>query len=238
MNRELMTLVATLGLTAAATASPVGVYINDDFSTTLNTTIWSNYSSPATAVTVANSKLNGANNPTGDWVFANSPNAVHPDAGQTVVLSSSSMELGGYPVSDNWGLTDNGSNSINLRQFRTGLNPSDYYVGVQISTSLGVQYLTLSTQTYQITGGWDISWTPTQVKITNTILGTVFDSTVQTLDGSSNAWVLPTANMTPMVKAYYGGFWFDNMKLEVIPEPASALLLGLALAGLWGRKRR
>ena len=36
-----MTLAATVGLTLAANASPVGVYINDDFrGTTLNPAVW------------------------------------------------------------------------------------------------------------------------------------------------------------------------------------------------------
>ncbi len=242
MKRELMPLVAALGLTAAATASPVGVYINDDFpGTTLNATTWSNYSSPATAVTVADGTLTGgyAGGDNGAWVFANSPYAVHPEAGQTVVLSSTNLTFGAWASNNWWGLGVGGNTTgICLRQLEAS------NVRVEITGSSGQQNLYLSAPsgylTTQFVGAWSISWSPTQVKIVSANLGTVFDSTVQTLDGAGNPWNLPTAELVPVAKAYYSGFTFDNMTLEVtqIPEPASALLLGLALAGLGARKRR
>lgn len=241
MKRELMTLVTALGLTTAATASPVGVYINDDFpGTTLNATTWSNYSSPSTALTVAGGTLTGAGTGSPAWVYANSAYAVHPDAGQTVVLSSTNLSFGAYAQNNWWGLGVGGNTSgVCLRQGGSSGSPW-LEVRVEITGGSGQQNLDLAVSTDAITGAWSISWSPTQVKIISTSLGTVFDSTVQTTDSAGHAWSLPTADLVPVAKSYSSGFAFDNMKLEVtqIPEPASALLLGLALAGLWGRKRR
>ena len=236
MKRELMPFVAALGLTAAATASPVGVYINDDFPGTTLSATWQNYSAGTGTVTVADSKMTGTA-PGGDrsWVLAQNAYAVHPDLGQTVVLSSSNMELGGWCPDTMWGLTDSLGNDISLRLYGT------YYAEMVINhggTSQSLDLVNPQYLTYQVTGAWSISWSPTQVKLISANLGTVFDSTVQTTDRNNVAWTLPTASLAPMARTYYSSFSFDNMKLEVIPEPASVLLLGLALAGLWGRKQQ
>ncbi len=249
MKRELMPLAATVGLTLAAAASPVGVYFNDDFSgTSLNSTIWTNYTSTSGDAYVAMGKKTdkyGAISDAAGWVTGHGWNyndkvianyAVSPTAGQTVILSSTSLQFTGWAQYNWWGLTsgDSKTDGIFLRQ------NSGNVVQAEIHKDGAVQYLTLSHSTDLITLGWNISWTPTQVKITSGTWGTIFDSRVQTLDNNGNPWNLPTANLAPTFESFYGNTSFDDMKLEVtaVPEPAMVSLTLLGAAALSLRRRR
>jgi len=250
MKRELTTLAAMLGLTLAASASPVGVYFNDDFTgTSLNTTIWTDYTdytSPGHDAYVAMGKKTDKYSAISDvagWVTGHGWNynakvianyAVSPTTGETVILSSTDLQFSGWAQYNWWGLTsgDSKTDGIFLRQ------NSGNIVQAEIHKNGATQYLTLSHPTDLLTLGWNISWTPTRVKITSDIWGTIFDSAVQTLDNDGKPWNLPTANLAPTFESFYGNMSFDTMKLEVVPEPAvaSLLLLGGAAFGL--RRRR
>jgi hypothetical protein len=222
--------VGLLGLTAASDASPIGVYVNDDFTTaTVDPAEWITGGSGSVVGAVDGSILVI----TADaWIW--SIDKVAPDAGQTVSAKADDL----YTWEWNWGvetwglLSEDENDSIYLRQTRLGA--AGAYI--QIMKDGVTHERKLANEGTNISGDYEIQWTPGRVVLLRNG-GVMFDTDVDA--PSSGSWEIPTDTMGLYAESSLNEnhLEFGAMSLEVIPEPATMLLLGAGGLGLIRRKR-
>ena len=217
-------------------ASPVGVYVNDDFSSpTLDSAVWTTHDYGGSYSTAS-----GELKLTANYAVSSVP-MVSPDAGQTVIASLTNLWTDQWNLSQRWGIQNaDATNSLLLFQDRVFGTQG---IRMRITKDGVMQETMLSTS--QIAGMYAIEWTQSSVILRNSTNGgadwtTLFDSTVNTPD-AGGTWDIPTVNMGIYAEAWLNSneLYMDGAKLEVIPEPATLCLLGLGavFAGVRRNKR-
>ncbi len=224
-----MSVLMVLSLVAVASASPVGIYFDDDFSgTALNPSTWNTYTVGGASVTVSNSNVYVA--ASSNMAQLTSVASVAPGTGQTVTLTGTNVGL-----SDAWpneGMSWGFSGGPNLYWTKYG-QPGGWTYGA---------YLDMGGKSRWLWGYGSSSWSSIKFdwsadKVTVYQNGSlVFDSSDLTnyapYEGGS--WTIPTSASNVQASTYVNGltFSFDRLKLEVVPEPATIGLLGLGILGL------
>lgn len=224
MKHALAAVILTMGLTATVAASPVGVYIDDNFNgTALNLGEWT--PSNTSYVTVSDSYVHVMANH-GD-VQLTSVDTVKPDAGQAVVVTFTNLTF-----SLDWG-----------QHYVQGFSGINYqcgqYAGGGVAVIGGKSYqISTALPIATVLSSFAITWSPD--KVTMNIGGTtVFDSSVNA-PAQGGAWAIPTTPQGVLVETYINDLTIsaDNIKMEVIPEPASLALLGATGLLVVARRRR
>lgn len=232
MKRELMTLAATVGLTLAANASPVGVYINDDFAT-LDTAVWNTaYTTGTIYVESSYVYVKAASSET----CLSSKTALTPNS-ESQYVKATATNLGfndQWPSDIMFGLSSNPGGAGEEAYLRIGKD-----VGWAVNAYVNGQH-------YAIQGlpgpssiaDFAIIWTPTKVQFMNG--NTVwFDTSVNAPIGGGS-WTIPSTAMKVYANTYVNSLTVsaDAIKYEVVPEPAMASLLLLGAATFALRRRR
>ena len=157
---------------------------------------------------------------------------VSPDLGKTVIVSGPGVWCSNWTSNNSWGLSDaTGNNRISLSE------SSNWYVSI---TTSGVTQSCFVVDGASMNYSWTINWSPTGVVISKTVGVTstvMFDSAVNA-PNFGTTWNIPTVNMGIIAEAGSGNYlFFDGLKMEVVPEPASLALLGAAGLLLLRRRR-
>lgn len=226
-----LTSILILVLANLAMASPVGVYVNDTFSGgSLDTNVWNSYVGAGASVTVAggNLTLTSPGN-WSDYSGVNSKATVKPDAGQTVILASTGMTTPDWSIGAYWGLEGDANNSILIYRDNTGQGNSSTVLNVKVN---GTNQATTLMASNTMNGAFTILWSQGGVAVEHNG-SLLFDSAV-----SAPYWALPgTAMRADFMSWGNSTLTISDATLEVVPEPATMLLLGLGgLAFLRRRK--
>ncbi len=216
-------------LTAVAWASPIGVYIDDDFAgSALDTNVWN--VNNASYITVADSKLTLVS--PGNWSSsANvwSKDTVAPEAGQTVIMTITGMETDEWASTPYCGLVGSGDNKIQLLRGDAG---NGWGVYIDLGNENGT-YRTKILDQSQMTGLYVISWSQGYVAITRNG-DEVFNSN---WDGASDN--VPSAELRADFLSWGSArLAAGAAKLEVVPEPATMSLLAIGGLGVLIRRKR
>lgn len=103
------------------------------------------------------------------------------------------------------------------------------------------QFLTIENSSFWENGTeWWLYWKTDQILIISDGGYVLFDSVIHTLDSYGEAWDIPTVPMHVQAEVGgNGGLSFDDIELSgnIIPEPATILMLGLG-AVMLGKRRR
>jgi len=227
--KNTLTGILVLILAGAAWASPIGVYVDDDFTgSSLDTNEWN--VNNTSFITVADSKLTLVS--PGNWsdcAHVWSKDAVLPDAGQTVILTATGMETDQWAATPYWGLVGSGNNKIQLLRGDAG---DGWGVYVDIGNDSGTYRAKILAQ-HQMTEKFEIIWSPGLVVVERN------DEVVFSTSIWGGAGNIPTATLSADFLSWGGArLAADTTKLEVVPEPATLSLL--AAGGLLAvlRKRR
>jgi hypothetical protein len=241
MKKVLFVSMVLLVFSAISNAT---VIFYDDFEDgVLNTSIWTNNSGGSGIVSESGGQLklqaNGGYYSNRGGVVSKS--AATLQAGQKVVWSSTFMESMEWAAENYWGLCDAptnwGNNVIRLgtpdaagRQLRIDMRKNG---GPQ-------QTLVIWQYPQYIENGWTLEWSENRVVVTSAVWGVIFDSADPAKNGGIS-WNIPDVgkSMYFFAEAQLHSNWitFNDMKLEVIPEPATIVMLGLSSLGLFARKR-
>ena len=234
MKRELMTLAATLGLTLAATASPVGVYIDDGFNgAALDTAVWdTSYTAGTVYVQDSYVQIQADHSTT----YMSSKTALTPGS-EDYYVKATATNLGfsnAWPSDIMFGLSSNPNGA-----------GEDAYLRIGKDVGSGVM-AEINGKTYKIQGlpgptsiaEFSIVWTPTKVQFWNG--STLWFDTSTTTPIQGGSWDIPDAGMKVFGLAYTNTLTVsaDAIKYEVVPEPAMASLLLLGAAAFGLRRRR
>lgn len=234
MKRELMTLAATVGLTLAATASPTGVYINDDFTgSSLNTAVWDASYTTGT-VYVQNSYVN-----------VQAANSTASLSSKTTLTPNSEAQFVKLTAT-NLGFSNAWPNDI---QFGLSANPGptsdEAFLRIAMAKENSV-LASINGKTYKIQGlpgpisiaEFSIVWTPTKVQFWNG--STLWFDTSTTTPIQGGSWDIPDVEMKAFGLTYANAETVsaDAIKYEVVPEPAMASLALLGAAAFGLRRRR
>jgi len=218
-----------LFLAAVAWASPVGVYIDDDFAgSALDTNVW-NVNDPS-YISVSDSKLTLVS--PGNWsncANVGSKVTVAPEAGQTVIMTVTGMESDEWSATPYCGLVGSGDNKIQLLRGDAG---NGWGVYIDLGNENGT-YRTKILDQSQMTGTYVISWSLDYVAIMRNG-DEVFNSD---WEGASDN--IPSVALRADFLSWGGArLAADSAKLEVVPEPAtmSLLVLGGLVAVLRSRR--
>jgi hypothetical protein len=222
-----------LGCVCLASASPVGVYYTEDFSgTTLNADLWN-----ATNVTMGKRLTdkwgNTAMEPGYVMLDGWDPGAeligivkVHPEVGQTVVLSVSDIVADAWPAGTGWGF-----DGIRVAMGNWSWNSDanvDIEIGSQKKSNVHTNELMLM--------DWTINWSPDRITVVSGTWGTIFDTATMAPD-AGGSWVIPTTDQGFYAYNYYqGAMSLSGVKLEVVPEPVTLVMLAVGSFGLIRRR--
>lgn len=237
MNRSLTAATLALSLAAAVNASPVGVYINDDFAT-LDTAVWDTTYHTETGgnVYAAGSYVNVKAG--SGWTSSLASKTALTPASEDYYVKMTTTMLGyndPYGYDDLFGLSSNPG----------GAGQDAYLRMVKYSSSNRGLYAYVNNQTYKLAElgtynnfDFTIIWTPSYVQfLKNDVLW--FDTRTTTpIEGGS--WTIPAIAMKAYAITYNNSETIsaDRIKFEVVPEPAMASLAMLGAAAFGLRRRR
>jgi len=222
-----------LGMVCLANASPVGVYYDESFDgSSLNADLWSGNAVIGKRLTdkFGNTAMESGYVFVDGWDYAGELIGnvkVHPEAGQTVVLSVSQLQADAWPAYLGWGLEGIQVLSGNWSEGHDGY--ADIKIGDQMRSNVHDNNL--------MTLDWTLTWAPDRITVVSAVWGTIFDTATMTPDGGGS-WNIPTADKGFYAYNFYqGSISFGGIKMEVIPEPMTLVMLALGGFGLIGRKR-
>lgn len=225
-----------LAVAGWVSASPIGVYVDDSFdAATLDSANWTTHGS----VTLGQ-KLHSTGNEThmtapgyvlidgwNDAAELIGVDMVHPDAGQTVILTTSGLTANEWGAGTSWGLLGGAMVSVGNWQEQHVHNCAIQIAGKKCSNILN---------NASLDSDFVLTWTPTRITLSSTASGMIFDTDVNTPDGGGS-WVIPTTDAKFYAFNYLqGGISFGGTKLEVVPEPVTLALLAMG-SGLMLRRR-
>lgn len=222
-----------LMMASIAQASPVGVYVDDDFSgSSLDSATWTSWANSGASVGVSSSRANIDSTGWDNSAAIRSIAAVTPDPGQTVVLSSIGIATEEWSTWGYWGLTG-GDNAIQL--FRGG-SEDNFWTYVDISTSSTHSRFAIEQFSNAFNGDYQLTWSSAGVQVSKA--GTLlFDSAINAPTWGDASWTIPTDSLRLQIGAMGGGgISVDSVMLQVVPEPMTMILL--ATGGLAAFRRR
>lgn len=252
MKSKIIPLIAVVGTGAWSMSGQAQVLLHETFDYPDTTAMLANWSG-------AGSGLGGSLNTT-DGLGA--PSGAHDGTGSVHVWSGSAFSITPTDASplvlsgDLWFSGNGGQrNTIGLR---TGANPLFEFGFYNQAAANGLSARILNfagnpnwvqLASYTDLGAGQPQWIRFEATFTATALDLKWDLAADgTWDGAySSSGATPTGAFSDLrfggpsgVSSSGGGFLVDNIKLEVVPEPAAATLLGLGLSSLiaWRRSRR
>lgn len=226
-----LSVLVCLGVVAAASASPIGVYVNDDFTTaTVDPAEWTySGSGSVTGGQVDGSTVIVKGGSDGGEEVLRSIDQVSPGAGQAVVAKGMGLNQSSVWSYLYFGIAGE-NDAIVVHQWTAD---GDGWTKLLIKKDGVEQTKYLGNKWYSLAGDNEFAWTSD--RITWSLNGEVrFDTAT---DGGT--WNIPTAPMGLLSAAGFNTneLSFGSQRLEVTPEPTTMLLLAAGALGVIRRKR-
>jgi hypothetical protein len=156
----------------------------------------------------------------GGYLYGNK--LVDLQEGQCISLRST-MELQGWAYDSSWGL----QSTDGLKYIR--LMETGGQTRVCMNDGSGAQYLATSHPVQYLRGAWVLRWKADRVTIISEIWGTIFDSSVDTVDFAGTAWRIPGVGTTmrfQLSSGWNAGAWCTLDQVLLAVEDSRVVISG------------